>query len=83
MKLTREAVEIIEGKNFAHMATLMSDGSPQATPVWIDHDGDTVLVNTAPGRVKQKNISRDPRVAISVVDEKDPYRCLVLRGTVI
>ena len=78
-----EALEIIEGKNFAYLATSMADGSPHISPVWIDHDEDTLLVNTVPGRVKQKNVSRDPRVAISMVQEKNPYRHLFIRGRVI
>jgi len=78
-----EAIEIIEGKNFAYLATSMPDGSPQVSPVWIDRDGDMLLVNTVPGRTKQKNISRDPRVAISMTQEKNPYRHLFIRGKVI
>ena len=83
MMLDDEAVEIIEGKNLAYLATSMVDGSPHISPVWIDHDRDTLLVNTVPGRVKQKNVSRDPRVAISIVQEKNPYRHLFIRGRVI
>ncbi|MGA3108370.1 MAG: PPOX class F420-dependent oxidoreductase [Candidatus Bathyarchaeia archaeon] len=78
-----EAIEIIEGKNFAYLATSMPDGSPHVSPVWIDRDGDMLLVNTVPGRTKQKNISRDPRVAISMTQEKNPYRHLFIRGKVI
>ena len=78
-----EAIEIIEGKNFAYFATSMADGSPHISPVWIDRDGDTLLVNTVPGRVKQKNVSRDPRVVISMVQEKSPYGHLFIRGNVI
>lgn len=59
-KLTDLAVNIIEGVNFGHLATLMPDGSTQVTPVWVDHDGDFILVNTAVGRVKQRNVTRDP-----------------------
>ena len=83
MIFNEEALEIIEGKNFAYLASSMADGSPHISPVWIDHDGDTLLVNTVPGRVKQKNVSRDPRVAISMVQEKNPYRHLFIRGRVI
>ena len=83
MIFDEEALEIIEGKNFAYLATSMADGSPHISPVWIDHDEDTLLVNTVPGRVKQKNVSRDPRVAISMVQEKNPYRHLFIRGRVI
>lgn len=83
MIFNEEAIEIIEGKNFAYFATSMADGSPHISPVWIDRDGDTLLVNTVPGRVKQKNVSRDPRVVISMVQEKSPYRHLFIRGRVI
>ena len=83
MIFDEEAIEIIEGKNFAYLATSMSDGSPHISPVWIDREGDTLLINTVLGRVKQKNVSRDPRVAISMIQEKSPYRHLFMRGRVI
>ncbi len=82
-KLNEKAIEIIEGKNFAHVATLMSDGSPHVAPVWVGRDGNTILINTVTGRVKHKNILRDPRIAISIIDEKDSYRNLVIRGKVV
>lgn len=82
-KLTSKATRLIEGKNFAHLATVMPDGSPQVSPVWIDHVGDTVLVNTAEGRVKQRNVARDPRVAISIVDQSDPYDKVLIRGRAV
>ena len=81
--LDEEAIGIIEGKNFAYLATSMADGSPHVSPVWIDRDGDTILINTVPGRVKQKNVSRDPRVTINVVQENRNYRYLFIRGRVI
>lgn len=74
--------DILEGKNFAYIATLMKDGSPQVTPVWIDLDGDTILFNTAEGRMKQKNLDRDGRVSIAVHDAANPYRYIQVRGTV-
>jgi len=77
------AKELIEGKNFASLATLMPDGSPQVSPVWIDHDEEVILVNSAEGRVKTKNVARDTRVAISIFDQKDPYRKVLIRGRVI
>jgi len=80
---SEEAVEIIEGMNFAYVATIMADGSPHISPVWIDRDGDMLLINTVRGRVKQRNVSRDPRVAISMIQEKSPYRHLFIRGRVI
>jgi PPOX class probable F420-dependent enzyme len=83
MILSDEAIEIIEGKNFAYLATSMADGSPHISPVWIDREGEVLLINTVPGRVKQRNVSRDPRVAISMIQEKNPYRHLFIRGRVI
>ena len=81
--LTKRDREIFEGKNFAHLVTLMPDGSPHASPVWVDVEDDTILVNAAEGRVKTKNIRRDPRVAISILDSAEPYGGVVLvRGVV-
>ncbi|MFL6479036.1 MAG: PPOX class F420-dependent oxidoreductase [Nitrososphaera sp.] len=78
-------VKLFEGKNLAFFATLMKDGSPQVTPTWIDIDknNNTILVNTAKGRIKHRNISRDPRVAVSVVDSSNPYDMVTVRGRVI
>ena len=83
LKLPQNAVKLIEGRNFAHLATLMQDGSPHVAPVWVDHDGDIVLVNTAVGRVKHRNIIRDPRVAISIADHNNPYERVEIRGRII
>ena len=60
----------------------MPDGSPQVTPVWVDLDGDLVVVNTAKGRQKDKNMRRDPRVAIAIIDPENPYRYVEIRGRV-
>ena len=68
---------------FAHLATLMKDGSPQVTPVWIDYDGERIPFNSALGRVKDKNVRRDPRVAMSIQDPHNPYRYLQIRGRVV
>ncbi len=70
-------------KAFAHFATLMPDGSPQVSPVWVDYDGEFIVINTARGRQKDRNIQRDPRVAISIQDPDDPYRKLLIRGKVV
>ena len=77
--------ELFEGKNFAFLATLMKDGSPQVTPTWVDIDknNDTILVNTARGRIKHRNISRDPRVAVSLIDSSNPYDMVTVRGRVV
>jgi len=75
--------DLFEKPNFGHLATLMPDGSPQVTPVWVDIDGDTILINTAEGRVKTRNLDRDGRVAISVADQQNPYRYIQVRGRVV
>jgi PPOX class probable F420-dependent enzyme len=67
---------------FASLATLNPDGSPQVTPVWTDFDGTNVLVNTARGRVKHRNLQREPRVALSIFDPENPYRYLGIQGRV-
>lgn len=82
-KLTQNAIRLIEGKNFAFLATLLPDGSPHVTPVWVDREGDLILVNTAEGRVKQRNIARDPRVSIAIADHSNPYDKAVIRGLVV
>ncbi|HEX6361143.1 PPOX class F420-dependent oxidoreductase [Actinophytocola sp.] len=80
-KLSPQEVELLNEPQIANVATVMADGTPQVTPVWIDTDGEHVLFNTAKGRVKHRNLVRNPKVAISVVDKNDPYRLVVLRGT--
>lgn len=74
------ARHLLEGKNFAHVATLMPDGSPQTTPVWVDVDGESITFNTARGRTKYENLRRDPRVALSVPNPDNPYEYLQVRG---
>ena len=74
--------DILENPNFAHVATLMNDGSPQVTPVWIDVDGDEIVFNTAACRMKDRNLARDGRVALSVHDQSNPYRYIQVRGKV-
>ncbi|GBD10381.1 hypothetical protein HRbin23_00022 [bacterium HR23] len=81
--LSAGARALLEKPVFAHLATLMRNGSPQVTPVWIDTDGTYILVNTALGRVKERNVRRDPRIALSVTDPQDPYRRLQIRGRVV
>jgi PPOX class probable F420-dependent enzyme len=77
--------KLFEEKNFAFLATLMRDGSPQVTPIWVDLDknNDTILINTARGRIKHRNISRDPRVAVSLIDSSNPYDMVTVRGRVV
>jgi len=74
--------DLFDKRVFAHLATLMPDGQPQVTPVWIDFDGRHVLINTAVGRQKDKNLLRDGRVALSLTDPENPYRYLEVRGRV-
>jgi len=66
----------------AHVATVGEDGAPYVTPVWVDLEGDEILINTALGRVKARHLASDPRVAISIADPADPYNVVALRGTV-
>lgn len=80
-KLSPQEVELLHEPQIANVATVMADGTPQVTPVWIDTDGEHVYFNTARHRVKFRNLERNPKVAISVVDRNDPYRLVVLRGT--
>jgi len=75
-------LDLFKKKAFAHLATLMPDGKPQSTPVWVDYDGKYVLINTAQGRQKDKNLQRDGRVALSITDPDNPYRYLEVRGRV-
>jgi PPOX class probable F420-dependent enzyme len=82
-KLTDTRIrELFEGKNFAFLSSLMKDGSPHVTPTWVDIENGNILVNTAIGRIKHRNISRDPRVALSVIDQNNQYEMVTLRGKV-
>ena len=74
--------DLFTKRAFASLTTVMPDGSPQVTPVWVDLEGDLVLVNTARGRQKDKNMRRDPRVAMAIIDPENPYRYLEIRGRV-
>ncbi len=81
--LSTKARELISRPVLATLATLNPDGSPQVTPLWIDLDGDNVVFNTARGRVKARNLEKDHRVAVSVIDPEDQYNVVAFRGTVI
>ena len=82
--LNDDQVRLFTEPNFADIATIMPDGSPQVTPVWVDHRDGHILVNTAEGRVKDRNMRRDPRVAISIWDPADPYaKVFFSRGRVV
>jgi PPOX class probable F420-dependent enzyme len=81
-RLSQQAKEIFDKKTFAHLATLMPDGSPQVTPVWVDREGDRVVINTAEGRAKPRNMRNDPRVALAATDPDNPYEAVIIRGHV-
>ena len=76
-------LDLFQKKAFASLATLMPDGKPQVTPVWCDFDGEHVLVNSAKGRVKDRNMRRDGRVSLALIDPDNPYRYLQLQGRVV
>ncbi|HUI25646.1 MAG TPA: PPOX class F420-dependent oxidoreductase [Candidatus Kryptonia bacterium] len=75
--------DLLNKKAFGHLATLNPDGSPQVTPVWFDFNGTHIRVNSAVGRLKDKNMRRDPRVALSIIDPENSYRYLEIRGRVV
>jgi len=81
--LSDEIRSLLDGPNFAHLATLMPDGSPQSVPVWVGREGNRVLICTGESSLKARNTLRDPRVSLSIVDFHDPYREAQLRGRVI
>jgi PPOX class probable F420-dependent enzyme len=72
--------ELLDGRNFATVATLNSDGAPQTSVVWVTRDADTVLFSTTAGRRKARNLARDPRISLTVVDSANPYRSVEIRG---
>ena len=80
--LSPEAKKLVDRPNFAHLATLLPDGSPQSTPVWIGLEGEHLVVCTSDGSLKAKNTRRDPRVALSIVDSENPYEEVQIRGRV-
>ena len=82
-KLTDPRIrKFFEEKNFAFLSSLMKDGSPHVTPTWVDIEDDNILINTALGRIKQTNISRDPRIALSIIDRDNQYEMVTVRGKV-
>lgn len=83
-RLSAEAVKFLQEKQIAFLATIMRDGSPQVTPVWVDvePDGSHILINTAEGRLKARNVARDARVAVSVMDGQNAVRFVSVRGTI-
>jgi PPOX class probable F420-dependent enzyme len=82
-KIPEKYLDLFSKPAFASLATLMPDGRPQVTPVWCDFDGAHVLVNSAKGRQKDRNMRRDPRVSLAIMDPENPYRYLEMRGEVV
>ena len=78
-----KAVRLFSEKNLVYIATIMKDGAPQLSPVWANYEDGHILINTAEGRIKHKNVLRDPRVAISVVSKDNPLDMTTIRGTVV
>ena len=79
----KQARLITEGKNFAHIATLKKDGSPQVTPIWVDYDGTYVIFNSEEKRAKVKNLKRDPRVSFTVTNAENQYEYIQIAGRVV
>jgi PPOX class probable F420-dependent enzyme len=75
--------KLLQEPAYCQLATLMPDGSPQITQVWVDTDGEHVLINTAEGRQKERNVCGDPRVAVNVVDPTNAWRIAMVRGQVV
>lgn len=84
-RISAGGVKLLQEPQLAHFVTLMADGSPQITPVWIEAepDGSAIFVNTVQGRVKDKNVERDSRVAVSVTDKDNPWRYVLVRGSIV
>jgi PPOX class probable F420-dependent enzyme len=81
--LSAEVKTLIDRPNFAHLATLMSDGSPQSVPVWVGREGEHIVICTGENSLKGKNTRRDPRIALSIVDFTNPYEEVQIRGRVV
>jgi len=82
-KIPEKYLDLFQKRAFGSLGTLMPDGSPQVTPVWVDLEEGRVVVNSAKGRAKDRNMRRDPRVSIALVDPDNPYRYLEIRGRVV
>ena len=81
--IPEDYLDLLEGKAFGHLATLMPDGSPQVSPLWVAYDGRYILLNSEKGRQKDRNMRRDSRIAIEISDPENPYRYLLVRGRVV
>ena len=83
-KLDKKDIErLFKARNLAFVSTLSKDGSPHLTPVWADFDGDYILINTFETSTKNKNVTRDPRIAISIVEQNNPYNMVSIKGKVV
>jgi PPOX class probable F420-dependent enzyme len=82
-EIPEQYLDLIQQPAFANLATVMKDGSPHVTPVWFDYDGEHVRINSAKGRVKDRNMRNNPKVALAIMDPKNPYRYLEIRGQVV
>jgi PPOX class probable F420-dependent enzyme len=83
MALDEDTARLAKGKNLATVVTLMPDGQPQALPLWIDTDGEHLLVNTEPQRQRARNLAREPRITILIQDSDDPWDWSEVRGHVV
>jgi len=83
MEMEEKAKNLFKDKNLVFIATIMKDGSPQLSPVWADFEDGCIMINTAEGRIKHKNVVRDSRVAVSVVSQTNPLYMTTVRGNVI
>ena len=81
-ELAADVARFVEDVNYAHLATLLPDGSPHTVPVWVDREGDRIAVLTGPGSRKARNVARDPRVAVSILDHANPFATALIRGRV-
>ena len=82
-EITPEVEKLFKDKNFASLATMMGDCAPQVTPVWVDYDQGNILINTAEGRTKTRNVAKNPNVAVCVTDSANPYTMVAVRGRMI
>ena len=83
MKLSDAAKKLLDAANFAHLATLQADGAPKVEPVWVGREHDLVLVTSDANTLKGRNLARDARVALSIIDQDNPYEQLLIRGRVV
>jgi PPOX class probable F420-dependent enzyme len=81
--LTDAQIQVLKNPNFAFMATLMPDGRPQVSPVWIEYDGKHVLINSEEKRLKVRNLKRDPRISVAIAKQENPYEYVEIRGKVV